>query len=88
MTPDDMANDPIYKTLIAAIEQAEAHNITPISVSVGPFGIPIIESHDVPTGTIMILEPKRDRYDLEITSQYDDENGRPIFVATLKPKWK
>lgn len=82
---NDRANDQIYKTLIAAIEQAKAHNITPISVPVGPFGIPVIESADVPKGVIMILEPKRGRY--KITARgVVDETGCTVFVATLKPK--
>lgn len=81
MTHDnkDMVNDPIYQKMIAAIEQAKEYNITPISISIGPFEIPIVESADVPKNTIAILQPKRIKG--EATRETDPETGRSIFVA-------
>lgn len=82
----DMKDDPIYKKMIDAIEQAKEHNIKPISVSIGPFGIPIIESDDVPKDTITLMEPKR--YKLDTVSQQWDEEGKFIRLKVARPKPK
>ena len=81
---DDPTEDPVYKAMIRAIEQAKEHNITPISVHVGPFGIPLIESADVPKGTIMLLQPKQS----SLEARWDEELQRTVYVASFKSKRK
>jgi len=75
--------DSIYKKMTDAIEQAKEHNIVPISISIGPFGIPIVESSDVPKDTIMLLEPKRHKF--ETLSQHWNEEGRFFHLKIARP---
>jgi hypothetical protein len=81
MVRDD---DPIYKQMLDTIEIARAHGIIPSAIHSTPLGIPIVESADVPKGTLMILPPKRKRWACEMTPRWDDESRRTVFVVNIK----